>query len=92
MLLLVSFAAIITAYIVSRLYADDNNRLPPASTPRGKQARVVLCGILVLIVVLLVLNFVGEDLNATQLLFWVVVLSLAAGLPVFRYLGSKNKK
>jgi hypothetical protein len=90
-LLLLSFATIIAIYTVSRFYAGENNRLPSASTPKGKEARVIICGLLVIAVVLIVLNTSGQDLNGKYLAVWIICSVIAIGMPILRYYRSRKR-
>lgn len=90
MLLLISFAAILAIYFVSRIYAQDDNRLPPASTQKGKQARFILGGLLLLSIVLIVLNYFNMDIGGNAWMAWVLFSLLAISLPIFKFIRFKN--
>lgn len=90
MLLLMSFLAVVAAYVVSRVYAGDDNRLPPASTQRGKEARIILGIILTIIIFLMFLYSMDTSTNGTSVLRWFILIIPAIGLPLYRYLNSKD--
>jgi hypothetical protein len=55
---IILIAVTLVGYFVMRSLADDSGRLPPASTPKGKRARVITGLVLIMLVSALVYSTV----------------------------------
>lgn len=92
MLILITILIAIVLFASIRLYSGDDKRLPPTSTKRGRQARVVIGSVLACYLVLLILDLVGKGANRQKVVFWVGVFALGASVPIFRYIQFEKKK
>lgn len=92
MLLAATFLTIIAIFAVSKAYVGDDRRFPPASTPRGREARLVMGTVLVVAFVVMLLNFVGRKESGGLTAAWLLTSVIAIGLPIFRYIRMKNKR
>jgi heme/copper-type cytochrome/quinol oxidase subunit 3 len=61
------FLAIIAAYLTTRLYSDKSTkRLPPASTPKGRQARMVIGVVMIALATALIVDITNSGTSHTS--------------------------
>lgn len=92
MLLLASIFIVAAIYVVSRIYSDGHGKLIPATTRKGKEARIILGLILVPGIVMVVLNNMERYKQGNLTTVWLLTLLVVISLPVFRYIQSRKKK
>lgn len=92
MLLVLTILTGAALFSAIRLYSQSNKVLPPLSTGRGKESRIVIGAILVLFVALLVLNATKHGLSRAALLPAIIAFVLGATVPIIRYIQFKNKR
>lgn len=88
-MIILQFLLIILGLVVSRSYAEDDGRLPAASTPKGKIARLLLLSIASIILITIVADHVNGTIRYSR--FWIPALLVALGLPVIRFVLFKRK-
>ncbi len=89
---LVLLLVIIAGLSVTRLYSGKDHRLPPASTPRGKQARILLVIILIPLVATLIYRMISGGSSRANIVAWIEALVLGGGLAIYRYVQFRNKQ
>ncbi len=92
MLLIATLLAAISLFSAMKIYSNNDGRIPPLSTGRGKQARIVVGSVLVCYLTLLILNVAKSTSSGENILLWVLAFILGASVPVFRYIQYKNKQ
>ena len=79
-------------YGFTKLYAGEGSRIPPTSTPEGKQARIVGGVILTILVAALVFQIGSGGSNTANILTSIEAVLIGAIFAVARYFKSKKKK
>jgi hypothetical protein len=83
-------ALTIAVFAIMKYYSDEKGRIPPSTTPRGRQARILATAVLVPLVLLLVWPlFSGSERNPV---LTIVTMLLIASLVLMRSIRSKNRK
>jgi hypothetical protein len=62
------FMVILAFLVITRVYRGEDHRPPPASTPKGKQARVLGMAVLIIGIVALVFSVAAEGSGSRRIL------------------------
>jgi uncharacterized membrane protein (DUF4010 family) len=92
MLVLASFLVIVAVFIVTKIYADSDRRLPPTSAPKGKESRIVLGIVLFFGIIVVALNTITQIKTYGITATWVFVTAVVIGLPTMRYINFKKEQ
>jgi len=84
------FIFIIAGYLAIKVYSRDDHKLPPASTKKGKEARIVI--VLILIPLIALLFSTWSDGEHHNTIFWISASLVVIGIPIVRYFQFKKKK
>jgi hypothetical protein len=88
MLVLLTFMMALVGFWALRRYQGENGGLLPASTPKGKEGRIVLGSILAAALVLVILNN-SDGVRHSKL--WAVTTLSVIGIPIVHFIYSKNR-
>lgn len=90
-LMLLTLIMLLGAYWFVGKYRDEDGRLPAASTPEGRQIRIILVPLLALCATTFILTLTSSDKMHVSKSFIVVMLIIVA-IPVYRYFEFKDKQ
>lgn len=94
MLLFTTILAAIVMIAVIKFYSTSEGRIPPISSRRGKEARIVAGFILICFIILLVLNASKAISDKGDLAKWILIFMVGGIFPIWNYIQFKknNKK
>jgi hypothetical protein len=92
MILLALFIGIVVIYSAVKIYSGKDRRLPPASTERGKRARIVIGLTFVFLLGVMVASILAEDSAKKGLLVVAEALFIGGGLALLRYFEFKKRR
>lgn len=83
---------IVAVYGASRFYRGNDSKLLPTSTPKGRQGRIVIGALLILLVLALIANVANEKISgATNLITSVEEVVAGIGVAVAFYIARTHK-
>jgi hypothetical protein len=81
----------IAAFMVMRHYSGDDHRIPPSSTPKGRQARLLMGTILIFLVSLWLWTTYGNRDHRNSAI-WVLGFLILISWGVIRHIRFRDNK
>lgn len=92
MLIAITFISGIALFLSMKFYAGEDRRIPPASSSKGKEARIVVSGIWLVYMAFLVTYMLSQGTGKENILPWISAFVLGGSIPVLRYIQAAKKK